>query len=138
MMRVSVNGAWVDMGAGGASPTGDIEWGDILLKPTTLGGFGITDAAPLVHNHDVANEVKVIMSETPPAETAMRVWVDLLTSTIRRWSSDDNDWLGLGSAGSGGSSAPNFLLAPVAAYSDTADTPSIEIYVTPEGEAYVF
>lgn len=34
-----------------ATSSGSVAWSAITNKPTTLTGYGITDAAPLVHNH---------------------------------------------------------------------------------------
>jgi hypothetical protein len=36
---------------GGGGNGGAIEWSQIILTPTTLSGYGITDAAPLNHSH---------------------------------------------------------------------------------------
>lgn len=43
------NGAWVAVGGGGGG--GPVSWDDILDTPTTLAGYGITDAAAAIHTH---------------------------------------------------------------------------------------
>ena len=61
----------------GSTISGNIAWSNISSKPTTLSGFGITDAATSTHNHNYAGSSAPGGSATSAAQLANSIKLSL-------------------------------------------------------------
>jgi len=105
----------------------DVNWSKVTSTPTTIAGYGITDAI-LTQAGGVStmqSATYATLLATPPASVPSRVFVASDTGEI--WYSDGSSWILVGSAvGSGGTVTNVTANAPLSVVSGTS-TPVISI-----------